>query len=88
MVNLLDDNSSYEIGLMSKIVNKNIKRTEKLIEDVKREVNSDKNELLVEKIEETTANDSLNELKVIFNEMVEEIKSNIATDINKLNVAF
>lgn len=88
MVNLLDDNSSYEIGLMSKIVNKNIKRTEKLIEDVKRVVNSVKNELLVEKIEETTANDSLNELKVIFNEMVEEIKSNIATDINKLNVAF
>lgn len=29
------------------------------------------------KIEETTSNDFLNELKVIFNEMLEEIKSNI-----------
>ncbi|GEM_PF-1819596 len=94
-VKLLDDKSSDEIGLMSKIVNKNIKRTEELIQDdihfiddVKRVVNSVKNGILVEKIEETTSNDSLNELKVIFNEMLDEIKSNVATDINKLNVAF
>jgi len=94
-VKLLDDSSSDEIGLMSTIVNKNIKRTEQLIEDdihfiddVKRVVTSVKSGILVEKIEETTSNDSLNELKIIFNEMLDEIKSNVATDINKLNVAF
>jgi len=91
---LLDDKSSDEIGRMSKEVNKNIKRTEELIEsdllfieDVKRVVTSVKSGVLVEKIEETTSNASLIELKVIFNEMLEEIKSNIATDINKINLA-
>ena len=94
-VKLLDDKANDEIGLMSKIVNENIKRTERLIEedlifieDVKRVVSSVKSGILVDKIEKATSNDSLNELKVIFNEMLEEIKSNVATDINKLNVAF
>ena len=91
----LDDKSSDEIGLMSKEVNKNIKRTESLIkddlhfiDDVKRVVNSVKSGVLLDKIEENTSNDSFHELKIIFNEMLEEIKSNVATDINKLNVAF
>jgi len=94
-VKLLDDKSSDEIGLMSKVVNENIKRTEKLIqddinfiEDVKRVVTFVKSGILYNKIEENSSNDSLNELKIIFNEMLEGIKLNIATDINKLNVAF
>ncbi len=94
-IELLNEEAKDEIGIMSKAVNENIKRTQNImqsdvlfIEDVKRVVNSVKKGLLLEKIEKSSENEALNELKLIFNEMLEIIKSKVASDINKLDSAF
>jgi len=92
---LLKEETKDEIALMSKEVNKNIKRTQNLIqndqafiEDVKRVVTSVKSGSLLEKIEKSTDNEALVELKLIFNEMLEVIKSKVSTDINAFDSAF
>lgn len=92
---LLEDKGKDEIALMSVLVNENIRKTQNMlrsdaafIEDVKRVVTSVKGGLLVEKIEKTSQNEALEELKVIFNEMLEEIKNKVTDDINQLDLAF
>ena len=90
-VEMLDDANEDEFGTMAKVINENIKRTQDLInqdnvliEDVKRVVNEVKSGNLNIKIEKSTINDELEELKSSFNEMLEVTKSNVCSDINKV----
>ena len=88
---LISIDSNDEIGKMAKVVNENIEKTQKLIiqdheliEDVKRVVNEVKHGRLNQKIMKNTQNESLEELKNTFNEMIENTSTNVASDINKL----
>jgi len=90
----LEEKSNDEIGMMSKVVNTNIEKTKSLIEqdealinDVKRVVNLVKDGHIKQTITKTTSNDGLEELKQIFNEMLNVISSDVSTDINKLQAA-
>lgn len=87
----LDDKSGDEIGQMSKVINENINKTKKLlledealILDVKEIVSLVKEGKLKQSIKSTTSNTSLEELKVIINEMLEIISDNICDDLNKI----
>jgi methyl-accepting chemotaxis protein len=88
---LININSSDEFGDMSKMINENIKKTENLIiqdnnliEDVKRVVNEVKNGKFDKRIEKSTDNTNLEELKNTFNEMLETTKNSVGEDINKV----
>ncbi len=81
-----------EIGKMSKVVDENIIKTKTLIEqdinlinDVKRVVTKVAQGKLNERIEKNTDNQGLQELKEIFNEMLEVTSKNVCEDINKVN---
>jgi methyl-accepting chemotaxis protein len=83
-----------EIGEMSKVVNENILKVKKLIDqdkelinDVKRVVSLVKDGYIKQTITKSTTNEDLEELKRIFNEMLETISVNVSTDINKLQKA-
>jgi len=93
-VSLLDDSSKDEFGEMAKVVNQNIVRTEKLIiqdheliDDVKKIVNEVKNGYLDKRIEKSTQNESLEELKNTFNDMLLGLQSSVCTNINDINLA-
>ena len=90
-VQLINLDGKDEFGQMAKVVNENIQKTQDLInqdnvliEDVKRVVNQVKSGNLNIKIEKSTINDELEELKSSFNEMLEVTKSNVCSDINKV----
>lgn len=93
-IKLLDDKGRDEFSLMSKILNENIKNTQKAIEedallldDVKKIVQEVKCGILYKKIEHDTHNKNLQELKVIFNQMLETVAQNICGDMNKIQKA-
>ena len=76
---------------MAKVINQNIEKTERLIvedheliEDVKRVVEEVKQGRLNQRIVKNTQNESLEELKNTFNEMLENTSKNVAEDINKI----
>ncbi len=88
---LLDDSSKDEFGEMAKVVNQNIEKTEKLIiqdneliNNVKEVVNEVKSGRLNQRITKSTQNESLDELKNTFNEMLENTSKNVCEDINKI----
>ncbi len=88
---LISIDSNDEIGKMAKVINENIEKTQKLIiqdheliEDVKRVVNEVKHGKLNQRIIKHTSNQSLEELKNTFNEMIENTSINVAEDINKI----
>ena len=90
-VELITLDGNDEFGIMAKVINQNIQKTQDLInqdnaliEDVKRVVNQVKSGNLNIKIEKSTINDELEELKSSFNEMLEVTKSNVCSDINKV----
>ncbi len=90
-VQLINLDGKDEFGQMAKVINQNIQKTQDLInqdnvliEDVKRVVNQVKSGNLNIKIEKSTINDELEELKSSFNEMLEVTKSNVCSDINKV----
>ncbi|MCT7471794.1 methyl-accepting chemotaxis protein [Aliarcobacter cryaerophilus] len=90
-VELINLDGNDEFGIMAKVINQNIQKTQDLInqdnvliEDVKRVVNEVKSGNLNIKIEKSTINDELEELKSSFNEMLEVTKSNVCSDINKV----
>ncbi|MFY9078646.1 methyl-accepting chemotaxis protein [Aliarcobacter cryaerophilus] len=90
-VELINLDGKDEFGQMAKVINQNIQKTQDLInqdnvliEDVKRVVNQVKSGNLNIKIEKSTINDELEELKSSFNEMLEVTKSNVCSDINKV----
>ncbi|PRM89503.1 chemotaxis protein [Aliarcobacter cryaerophilus] len=90
-VELITLDGKDEFGTMAKVINQNIQKTQDLInqdnaliEDVKKVVNQVKAGNLNSKIEKSTINDELEELKRNFNEMLEVTKSNVCSDINKV----
>ena len=92
-VQLLATDSNDEIGMIAKEVNDNILQTKSLIEqdqalidDVKKVVNLVKNGYFNQIVKKSTQNESLNELKTIINEMLQNISSMVTTDINKVRV--
>ena len=89
--NLISLDSKDEFGKMANVINKNIQHTQnliiqdnELIEDVKRVVNEVKKGKLNQKIAKSTQNQSLEELKNNFNEMLENTAKNVCEDINKI----
>ncbi|WP_029888298.1 methyl-accepting chemotaxis protein [Aliarcobacter lanthieri] len=83
--------STDEFGTMAKVINENIVKTQELIKqdeilinDVKRVVDEVKAGYLNKRIEKTTVNTGLEELKNNFNEMLENSMNNICTDVNKV----
>ncbi len=81
--------SKDEFGQMASVINENIKTTEKLIlldnaliEEVKSVVSAVQNGYLNKNITSSTPNQSLEELKKIFNQMLQILSENICDDIN------
>ena len=92
-VKLLDDSNKDEIGSMARTVNENISKTKNLIEeenaiidDVKRVVALVKKGNFNQIIEKSTKNESLEELKIILNEMLETISKTVCEDTTKLDL--
>ncbi len=90
-VTLLNDKDKDEFGIIAKVVNENIQKTQNLIiqdndliEDVKRVVNEVKAGRLNQRIIKDTQNKSLEQLKNTFNEMLENTTKNVCEDINKI----
>ncbi|MGJ0338072.1 methyl-accepting chemotaxis protein [Aliarcobacter cryaerophilus] len=90
-VQLINLDGNDEFGIMAKVINQNIQKTQDLInqddaliKDVKRVVNEVKAGHLYAKIEKSTINNELEELKSSFNEMLEVTKTNVCSDINKV----
>ncbi len=84
--------SKDEIGIMTNVVNKNIVKSKKMIEDdrdlindVKRVVNEVNKGFLDQKVNKTTQNEGLEELKTEFNKMLENTRNNVCSDVNKIN---
>lgn len=86
--------SNDEFGKMSKMINENINKTQELIEqdnnliqDVKLIVKEVKTGNLKNRIKSSTNNQSLEDLKIIFNEMLETVSTNISSDLTKIEEA-
>ena len=93
-VELLNASSKDEIAKMAVVVNTNIDKTKSLIEqenafvnDVKNIVSKVKDGHINQTINSSSKNQSLEELKVIINEMLQVISSNVCDDINHLQEA-
>mgnify|MGYP000505817165 CR=1 FL=1 len=91
---LLEDRSKDEFGDMARVINENILKTEKLIvqdhefiEDTKSIVAEVKKGFLNRKIEKDTQNESLEELKNTFNEMLLSLQLKVCTNINDVSLA-
>jgi methyl-accepting chemotaxis protein len=90
-IELINVKSNDELGMMSKIINKNIEDTKvniqkdrALIADTIRVTNAINNGYLNTKIELDSNNPSLNELKNIINVMLETLNGNISNILNVL----
>lgn len=86
--------SSDEFGQMAKEINANIQRTERailqdraLINDVKRIAGEVKDGVLHKRIASSTSNASLEELKILLNDMLNIMASNICDDTKKIQKA-
>jgi len=91
-VELIGIDSKDELGKMSKIVNTNITKTQilitqdsELIEDVKRVVAQIKNGHLDINVQNNTQNESLQELRNTFNEMLVILNQKIGSDLNNIS---
>jgi len=88
---LINIESNDEIKVLALEVNKNIEKTvelikadEVLISNVKEIVNDVKVGNISNRVEASTQNEALEELKVIFNEMLDSISQNVSSDLNKI----
>lgn len=86
--------SKDEFGQMAEIVNQNILKTQdlilqdiSLIDDVKHIAEEAKKGILYKRITQHTDNSSLEELKIIFNEMLEVMACNVCGDTKKIENA-
>jgi methyl-accepting chemotaxis protein len=93
-VELLTNTCNDEIGTMSKVINENISKTKllmdqdtDLINDVKRVVQLVKNGEIKQEVVKSTNNKVLEELKIIFNEMLEVIATKVSEDLNTIQEA-
>jgi methyl-accepting chemotaxis protein len=92
--NPIELDTSDEFGTMAKMVNENItsiqttlKQDEELINEVKQVVNKVEAGDLNVTVNGSTSNESLNELKSILNQMLNTLKTNVASDLNKVSNA-
>ncbi|WP_320034254.1 methyl-accepting chemotaxis protein [Halarcobacter sp.] len=90
-VTLLEDKNDDEISTMAKVINHNIIRTQKNIEEDKKflqEVSNMVEEIkkgyLFNRFENKVENESLEALRKSFNEMLENLQGNIAGSTNKI----
>mgnify|MGYP001132005993 CR=1 FL=1 len=93
-VELLDCSADDEISKIAEVVNENITNTKSLIEkdeilinDVKRVVELVKKGDISKRIDKSSPNKGLDELKTIFNEMLQVISEHISNDINTIEGA-
>jgi methyl-accepting chemotaxis protein len=91
-VSLMSIDGHNEITIMADVVNENIKRSKHLIEqdikliaDVQRVVHEVNSGRFNKMIEASTENESLEELKATFNDMLASTRVNVCEDINKIN---
>lgn len=90
----IDIKANDEFGLMAKQINENVSIIQKkfnedsiLIEEVKSVVEKVKNGKIKQIITKSSHNESLEELKVIINNMLEVLSLNVSDDLNKILVA-
>jgi methyl-accepting chemotaxis protein len=90
-VNTIEVNSMDEIGQMVDAINKNIDNTKialnknsRVIQNTTSVVNSIKEGYLTDRITESTTDPELEKLKVLINEMLEELNKNIGKNINEI----
>ena len=90
--NLIHIESNDEIKILALEVNKNIEKTvelmktdDALIANVKEIVNDVKKGNIGNRVKASSQNATLEELKVIFNEMLDSISSNVSSDLNKIS---
>ncbi|MGB5867964.1 MAG: methyl-accepting chemotaxis protein [Arcobacteraceae bacterium] len=83
------DGLSGEIGKMAEVVNQNITKAQvgieedkKFIDEIQNVVNEVKNGILTHRINSQISNKSLDELRVVFNDMMESLNKNIGNDLN------
>ncbi len=88
---LLDDSSNDEMGKMAQIINENIKRTELMITKDREFINNvneivalAKDGIVHERVDATTSNEDLEELKRLLNEMLDTIAANVCGNFNKI----
>jgi methyl-accepting chemotaxis protein len=88
---LLDDSTDDDIGQMSKVINENIKKTQRdilrdseFIADVTRFVNELKSGNMLAKIEKDTDSQDLKELRKLLIELQDYLEHTIARDLNRL----
>ena len=93
-VSAIEINSTDEIGKMAAVINENIKRTKSLLEQDEKVLEEVKNIAILVKdgyinqhLKQNTQNKELNELKNIFNSMLENIAGKVCGDINKIEKA-
>ncbi|MDC7242555.1 MAG: methyl-accepting chemotaxis protein [Sphaerochaetaceae bacterium] len=93
-VKMLETTAKDEIGTMSKEINKNIVKTQKLIDDdklvldeVEKIVNEVKGGILSNRVKSSTENKELENLKNNFNDMLNIISTTVADDLNKIKEA-
>ncbi|OUR71824.1 hypothetical protein A9Q76_04630, partial [Arcobacter sp. 31_11_sub10_T18] len=93
-VRKIEINSKDEIGEMAKAINDNIVKTQSLMEedqllidDVKSVANLVKEGKLKQQIQKTTSNESLKELKEIFNEMLTALSKDVCHDLVEIRDA-
>ncbi len=90
-VTLLDDTQNDEFGEMAKTVNNNIEKTKQLIEedqqfikDVVKVADEVKNGYLFQRLDKSINSENLEELRLTFNQMLENLQNNIAGSTNKI----
>ena len=93
-VNMLDASTQDEISKMAEVVNTNIAKTKSLIEQDNSLINDVKNVVslvndghIKQTVSSSTENEGLEELKKLFNEMLQTLAVNVASDTNKLQDA-
>jgi len=92
-VNLLNDQSKDELGEISRVINENIVKTKKLIEedeslisDVNRVVSKVNEGYLSVNVEKDSSNEKLHQLKEMLNLMLENLTLTVDKDINEITV--
>ena len=92
--NPININSKDEIGVMTKVINNNITKTKTLIEqdrvvinEVQKAVNIAKNGKMNYIITSKTTNQSLEQLKDGFNELLQVVNTKVASDLNDIQKA-
>jgi len=91
-VNQIKINSNDEFGQMSILINDNVKKIKKsidddnlLIENVKQTVNKISQGYINFRIDKSTSTESLNELKELLNTMLDNLQNIVGDDLNKIS---